>query len=197
MQPPTTASTYTTIPISGSDVISRSIQNLSTSLSLHRPWLDFLSPATLDAPSSLSAALTRLRQNSKYFATNYAILISSCAAASLIGSPLSLIAYAAVFFLWLVLYFYREDPMAAWGRHVDDRVVIVGLVLVSVVAIWIVGMVNVLLVGVAVGVLICAVHGVVRNSQGLFLDEDDAVSSGLIVPPAPLASSSNMKDFAN
>lgn len=201
MQSPSAAAaaTYTTIPISGSDVISRSIQNLSTSLSRHRPWPEFLSAAALDAPASLSAALTRLRQNAKYFTTNYAILVSVCAAASLIGSPVALILYAAVFGLWLVLYFYREDPMAAWGRHVDDRVVILGLVLVSFAVLWIVGKVNVLLIGVAVGVLICAVHAVVRNPQGLFLDEDDAVSSGLIgpPPPPPAVSSSRMKDFAN
>ncbi|KAG5566792.1 hypothetical protein RHGRI_002361 [Rhododendron griersonianum] len=54
--------------------MSQSIPNLSTSLSRHCPLPKFLSAATLDAPASLSAALTRLRQNAKYFATKYAVM---------------------------------------------------------------------------------------------------------------------------
>ncbi|PSS05985.1 PRA1 family protein, partial [Actinidia chinensis var. chinensis] len=190
----TAATTYTTIPISGGDVISRSIQNLSNFVSLQRPWSELIASGVFDAPKSLSDAGIRLRMNAKYFGINYAIVIAISAAAILIGTPIAWIVYAAVFALWLVLYFFREDPMVAWGRHVDDRIVIVGLILVSVIAVWLTGSVNTLWIGISVGVLISAVHGMFRNPQGLFLDENDAVSDGLIRSPSS-ASSSHTKDF--
>ncbi|GMP55773.1 hypothetical protein CsSME_00020497 [Camellia sinensis var. sinensis] len=70
--------------------------------------------------------------------------------------------------------------MVVWGYHVSDRTVIRGLVLVSATVIWFAGMVNYLLIGVAVGLLISAVNGALRNPDGLFLDEDGAISDGLI-----------------
>ncbi|KAK6149477.1 hypothetical protein DH2020_017002 [Rehmannia glutinosa] len=184
----TPAATYTTIPISGVDVISRSTQNLSASLSRCRPWPEFLATTSaFDFPPSLSAAYPRFRCNASYFSVNYAIIITACAAISLISSPIALIIVGFVFFLWLILHFFREDPLLIWGHHVSDWAVILGLVLVTIAALWITGPLNSLSIGVGVGLLISIAHGVLRNPEGLFLDENDAVSNGLIVskPAAP------------
>ncbi|KAI3456735.1 hypothetical protein Pfo_013398 [Paulownia fortunei] len=184
----TPAATYTTIPISGIDVISRSTQNLSACLSRCRPWPEFFATTSaLDFPPSLSAASLRFRRNASYFSVNYAIIITACAAVSLIGSPIALIIIGFVFFLWLILHFFREDPLLIWGHHISDWAVILGLGLVSIAALWITGPLNSLSIGIGVGLLISFVHGVLRNPEGLFLDENDAVSNGLIVsnPTAP------------
>ncbi|CAA0832499.1 PRA1 family protein G2 [Striga hermonthica] len=179
---PPSSATYTTIPISGVDVIFRSTQNLSASLSRCRPWPEFLSPiSAFDLPPSASAASLRFRRNAAYFSVNYAVIITACAAVSLLGSPISLILVGFVYFLWLILHFFREDPLLVWGHHVSDWAVILGLVLISVVAFWITGPLNSLSIGVGLGLLISVVHGVLRNPEGLFLDENDAVSNGLIV----------------
>ncbi|XP_075483310.1 PRA1 family protein G2-like [Primulina tabacum] len=172
---------YTTIPISGGAVISRSTQNLTVCLSRARPWPEFLATtAIIDLPPSFSAATHRLRRNSSYFSVNYAIIVTACAAASLIGAPIALIVIGFVFFLWLILHFFREDPLLIWGYHVNDLAVILGLVLVSIAALWIIGPLNNLSIGIGVGLLIFAIHGVLRNPEGLFLDENDAVSDGLV-----------------
>ncbi|KAL7593524.1 PRA1 family protein G2 [Lactuca sativa] len=185
MLSPTPATTYTTIPISGTDVIFRSFQNLSSFLSLHRPWSEFISGAdSFDRPASLTLTGTRLGVNSKYFGVNYGIIITICAAVSLIGDPTTLLVFASVFTLWLVLYFFREDPMVVWGHHVHDHLVTAALVLVTGVSIWIRGFVTSLLIGIAVGILFSVVHGVFRNPQGIYLDEQDAASDGLISPPS-------------
>ncbi|XP_028117413.1 PRA1 family protein G2-like [Camellia sinensis] len=86
-------------PISGDDVISRSIQNVSDTVSRHRPWSEFIAAGVFDSPESLSAAGLRLQKHSTYFSINYAILISICAAFSILLTPISLISYAAVFAL--------------------------------------------------------------------------------------------------
>ncbi|KAM3396461.1 PRA1 family protein G2 [Capsicum galapagoense] len=175
------ATTYTTIPISGSDVINRSIQNLYTFLSKTRPWPEFLAGANaVDIPTSLSDAGIRIRRNLNYFSVNYAIIISAFAAGSLIGSPVLLIFTCLIFASWLILFFFREDPMVVFGHQVSDLIVIVGLLTVSAITIWFTGILNNLMVGIGIGVLVSVIHGSLRNPEGLFVDEDDAATAGLI-----------------
>lgn len=70
--------------------------------------------------------------------------------------------------------------MVVMGYHVNDWAVIAGLILASVVTLWVTGVLSNLLIGIAVGVLVSAIHGLLRNPEGLFLDENDAASNGLI-----------------
>uniref|UniRef100_A0A7N0RCB8 PRA1 family protein n=1 Tax=Kalanchoe fedtschenkoi TaxID=63787 RepID=A0A7N0RCB8_KALFE len=174
------AATYTTIPISTGDVVSRSFRSFTSSISRHRPWLEFIDFGAFDIPESISAALDRVKKNARYFFVNYAIAISICAALSLIGSPFSLIVVAVVCRLWSLLYFFREDPLLVFGRVVGDRLVLTGLIVVTVIVVWWLGVVSNLLWGTAIGIDASIVHGVFRNPQGLFLDEDEAFSDGLI-----------------
>ncbi|XP_076957734.1 PRA1 family protein G2-like [Bidens hawaiensis] len=185
--PPATTTTYTTIPISGTDVIFRSFQNLSSFLSLLRPWPEFI--ASFDRPDSLHHAATRLRLNSKYFSVNYALIVTACSAVSLIGDPRALLIFGSVLMLWLALYFFREDPMVVWGYHVHDHLVTVVLVLITGIAVWNLGFVGNLAIGMVAGVLVAGVHGVFRNPRGIYLDEVDAESEGLISPTSVSPSS--------
>lgn len=70
--------------------------------------------------------------------------------------------------------------MVVLGHQISDLAVISGLVIVSAIAAWFTGILNTLLIGVAVGFLVTVIHGLLRNPEGLFVDEDDAVSTGLI-----------------
>lgn len=181
-QSQTATATYTSIPVTipATDVISRSIQNLLGAIYRRRPWPEFGS--SLDRPDSYSSALARIRFNASHFRVNYLLLIGVCGFLSLIGSPGLLFATAAVVGLWLLIYFFREDPLVLWGHHLSDWTVLVGLLLVSFAALWLsTGLANVLL-GLAVGLLLCGLHGLIRNPQGLFLDENQAASTGLIGP---------------
>ncbi|XP_068311079.1 PRA1 family protein G2-like [Pyrus communis] len=150
-----TATTYTSIPISvsGSDAITRSIKNLNDAVSRRRPWSEFAS--SISRLDSLSSALTRIQTNANHFRVNYLLLIASCGALSLIGSPRWLLVTAAVVGLWLVIYVCREDHLS-------------GLVKVTL--------------GLGVGLVLCGVHGLLRNTEGLFLNENEAASQGLIGP---------------
>ncbi|KAK9134101.1 hypothetical protein Scep_013629 [Stephania cephalantha] len=178
--PPTTTATYTTIPISGSDVISRSIYNISSFLSLRRPWTEVLASGVFDRPESLSAAAQRLRKNLAYFRLNYGIFLCACALLSLIGTPLYLILISAVFALWLIFYFFREDPLYLWGHSIRDRFVLAALICVTLVTFWFARVVESVVVGLGLGLVVLAFHGVFRNPEGLFMDEAEAASSGLI-----------------
>lgn len=72
--------------------------------------------------------------------------------------------------------------MFLFGNEISNQSVLWSLILSSLVAIWYTGAMNHLMVGLSVGVLVCILHGVLKNPDGLFLDENDAVSDGLIAP---------------
>ncbi|KAJ9187135.1 hypothetical protein P3X46_002627 [Hevea brasiliensis] len=177
---PAAPTIYTTIPISPADVISRSLHNLTAFVSRLRPWPELIASGTFNRPDSFASGLSRLRINLRYFRINYAIVVSVSGALSLTGSPYALILFALVFALWLLIYFFREDPLVFWGYQVSDRLVLVGLVLVSILAIWLSGGFWSLVLGIVIGILICGVHAVLKNADGLFLDEREAASRSLI-----------------
>ncbi|XVE80656.1 hypothetical protein DITRI_Ditri14bG0156400 [Diplodiscus trichospermus] len=175
-----TSATYTTIPISASDVFSRSLHNLSSTLSHHlRPWPQLLGSGSrsFSRPPSF---LSRASANILFFRANYSLVVVATSALSLIGSPLSLLLCCAVFALWLLLFFFREDPLVLWGHCVSDRFVLFSLAFLSVLTIWVCGVLQNLALGLGIGVLVCGVHALLRNSDGLFLDENDAASAGLV-----------------
>ncbi|KAF6135300.1 hypothetical protein GIB67_033336 [Kingdonia uniflora] len=176
----------TPIPISGNNnndgAISRSIQNLTAFISLRRPLSEFFDTKSFDRPESLSYVGDRLRKNTNYFLLNYIFLSLTCA--SLLASALSLLIVFTLLALWLILYFFREDPLILWGYHVGNQVVLVALIVLSVLAVWFTGFLQDFSIGLGIGIILAALHGTFRNPEGLFLDESEAASSGLIGPPA-------------
>ncbi|CAA7062606.1 unnamed protein product [Microthlaspi erraticum] len=176
-----TTMTYTSIPIPTGDVIHRSIHNLTSAISRHRPWSELVTSGAFCLPERLSALPLRLRTNFRYFSVNYAIVVGTCAAFSLITvSPVALVVVGTIIALWLLFHFFREDPLILWSFQVGNRTVLLFLFLVSVWAIWFTSSAASLAIGVGVGLLLCITHSVIRNSDGLFLEEDDAVTGGLI-----------------
>ncbi|VVB16187.1 unnamed protein product [Arabis nemorensis] len=176
-----TTTTYTSIPLPNGDVISRSIHNLTVATSSHRPWSELVFSGAFSLPEQFSSLLLRSRTNFRYFFVNYAIVVATFSGFALVTvSPVALIVVGAIIALWLLFHFFREDPLILWGFQVGNRTVVLFLVLASVWAIWFTSSAVNLAVGVVVGLLLCAIHSVLRNSDGLFLEEDDAVTGGLI-----------------
>ncbi|ESQ42815.1 hypothetical protein EUTSA_v10014771mg [Eutrema salsugineum] len=177
----TTTPTYTSIPIPTGDVISRSIHNLTSTISRHRPWPELVNSGAFCFPERFSSLPLRSKTNLRYFFVNYSLIVGTCAALSLIAAnPVALVVVGAITALWLIFHFFREDPIILWGFQVGDRTVVVCLVLASVWAIWFTSSAVSLAIGVGVGLLLCTIHSVLRNSDELFLEEDDAVTGGLI-----------------
>ncbi|KAI3939404.1 hypothetical protein MKW98_022272 [Papaver atlanticum] len=176
------ASVYTTIPISSSEMISRSFHNLSVFLSVRRrPWSEFIATDVFDKPESFDTALVRIKKNSEYFRLNYGLLVLACALASLITTPVSLLLVAGILGLWLLLYVFREDPVFMFGdQPVNDRLVLMGLVIISLLTIVFTEVFRTSMFGLGIGIIISAIHGAFRNPDGLFLNEDEAASTGFI-----------------
>lgn len=65
-------------------------------------------------------------------------------------------------------------------RMVDDRLVLVGLWIVTIIGLVLTKVWLNVLVSLLIGVILVMVHAVFRNTEDLFLDEDEAASGGLV-----------------
>ncbi|XP_010480106.1 PREDICTED: PRA1 family protein G1-like [Camelina sativa] len=162
--------------LSAVDVISMSMHNLIASVSSYRPWWsEFLALGYIDRPVSFSSAVSRVKLNLRHFSVNYFLLTAASVTLFLIGDPTSLLTVASFAIMWLLLYFYRDHPLVLCGRHINDRVIALGLILGSLSALWFANCLQSLVLGIAASFLLCLVHAVVRNSDDLFVQEKDVV----------------------
>lgn len=119
------------VPITGEetslstvDVISMSMHNLIAFVSSYRPWWsEFLALGSIDRPTSFSSAASRVKLNLSHFAVNYFLLTAASVTLFLIGDPTSLLTVASFVVMWLLLYFYRDNPLVLCGQHINDRAV--------------------------------------------------------------------------
>ncbi|XP_057778388.1 uncharacterized protein LOC130997146 [Salvia miltiorrhiza] len=77
-------------------------------------------------------------------------------------------------------WFCCEDPVVILGRIVDDRVVLLSLGLVTVMALVFTHVGLNVLVALIVALVACGGHAAVRGTKDLFLDESDAAEGGLL-----------------
>ncbi|KAL9248025.1 hypothetical protein vseg_021391 [Gypsophila vaccaria] len=145
-----------------------------------RPWREFLSPHTLSVPTTYGGATARIRRNINYFRYNYALTTLVIVFTSLIFSPLSMITFLLVFALWVPLFFSRDAPLVVLGRPLDDRVVLVFLFFVTVLALVATGVGANVLIALSVAVGVVFLHAAFRGVDDLFLDDvgDDGDGDG-------------------
>ncbi|KFK29796.1 hypothetical protein AALP_AA7G180700 [Arabis alpina] len=160
--------------------LSRLSSSLRESLSQRRPWLELIDRTSFAKPDSLTDSISRIRKNLAYFKVNYSAIVSLVLAFSLLSHPFSLLVLFSLLCAWMFLYLFRstDQPLVLFGRSFSDREVLLGLVLSSVLVVFMTSVGSLLTSGLMIGFGIVCLHGAFRVPDDLFLDEQEGTSNG-------------------
>ncbi|KAJ7979939.1 PRA1 family protein [Quillaja saponaria] len=143
-------------------------------IATRRPWSQLLGLSALSLPSSLSDATTRITQNVTHFFFNYTLIILIIIFLSLIYQPFSMIVFLIVFVGWYFLYFSRDDPLTLFNFVIEDRIVVAGLGIFTIVSlVWMHVWVN-LVVSLAIGAVLVSLHAALRGTEDLVMDDQES-----------------------
>ncbi|KAJ6348229.1 hypothetical protein OIU76_004659 [Salix suchowensis] len=184
---------YGTIPSSSSpgtstklEYISRAKERVKAGLGTRQPWKVMFNFRSFNFPGNISEAVTRARTNIAYFTMNYALVVLIILFLSLLWHPISLIVFIVMAIAWVFLYFLRDEPLVVIGRTIDDRVVLLVLGVLTIVFLLLTHVTLNVLLSLLIGVILILIHGVMRKTDDLLLDEE---TTGLL-STAPAAGAS-------
>ncbi|XAR67640.1 hypothetical protein NMG60_11002484 [Bertholletia excelsa] len=169
---------YGTIPTSASpagpnlEYISRAKERLKEGLGTRRPWKEMFNLHSIGIPANLNDAIGRIRTNLAYFRVNYAMAVLLVLFLSLLWHPISLIVFVVMMAAWIFLYFLRDEPLVILNRTIDDRVVLIGLSVLTIVLLLLTNATANILISLLVGTVLVLIHGALRKTDDLFQDEE-------------------------
>ncbi|XP_010522500.1 PREDICTED: PRA1 family protein D-like [Tarenaya hassleriana] len=153
-----------------SHIISGFKETVQSITGAARPWRDFLDLSAFSLPSSVADATTRVSQNLTHFRINYSIILFFLLAVTLITRPIAILAFISVGFAWFFLYFAREEPLTIFGFSIDDGIVAVLLISLTIAALVTTGVWLQALSTVGFGVLLVILHAALRGTEDLVDD---------------------------
>lgn len=187
----TTESTgYTTLGHSSSttsarDFLSRAKEHGLSVIARLRPWREFLDVSALSLPYSFGESTFRIKKNVSHFSINYTLILLLILFFSLLWHPISMIVFLIVFVAWLFLYFFRDEPLVVFDRAVGDRVVLVVLSLITIVALILSGVWLNVLVSIGIAVALVVLHAAFRFTEDGFDDMESPYGGLLSVVDSP------------
>ncbi|KAL5568855.1 hypothetical protein UlMin_025430 [Ulmus minor] len=162
--------------------LSRFSSSVRHGFSQRRPWSELVDRSSMTRPESLSDAYSRIRKNFSYFRVNYVTLLALILAFSLLSHPFSLLVLLSILAAWTFLYLFRpsDQPLVILGRTFSDTETLVGLVVLTVIVVFVSSVGSLLISALMVGFAIVCAHGAFRVPEDLFLDDQEPANAGFL-----------------
>ncbi|XP_050262453.1 PRA1 family protein F2 [Quercus robur] len=177
--------TYGTIPAatpsssSNLQFVSLANERINSGLGMPRPWKEMIKLQDLSFPTSVSQLIQRIKINVAVFRMNYAIIILFILFLSLLWHPVSMIVFIVMMVAWLFLYFLRDEPLVVMGYDIDDRMVMLALLPITVLSLFLTNAKKNIIVALAIGLVVVLVHGALKETDDLVIvDGDEGIVSG-------------------
>lgn len=160
--------------------VSETKERIHAGLGVTRPWKEMIRPSHFKLTSSFFDTLQRINTNAKHFRANYVIIILFILFLSLLGNPTSLIILIAMMIGWLYLYFLRVTPLVIFGYQIDERLVVISLLLITIGLLVLTDVTHNVIVGMCVALGVVLIHAILRETEDLFtLDEEVRIVRGV------------------
>nr|XP_043629004.1 PRA1 family protein D-like [Erigeron canadensis] len=153
-----------------------------------RPWLsDFLTNFTL--PLSISSLSNRFTSNIYTYRGNYAIITIIIFILTLIFRPFTAVMFLFIISSWVYLLIARDEPLVLFDFEIGDRLVLIGLSVVTIVAVAVSGVWWKLFVSGLISGLVVSLHAILKTTDddgdspyGALLSSVDEDGPGSYVP---------------
>ncbi|CAM0876146.1 unnamed protein product [Alopecurus aequalis] len=153
-------------------------------IAARRPWGEVFRSPAFSKPPNVGEAVARMRRNTAYFRSNYALTVLAVVAASLFWHPGTLFALVALCAAWFFLYFARPNepgqPLRILGTEFDDGTVLAALSGLTLIALLFTDVGWNVVGSVMIGVALVGAHAALRSTDDLFLTEQEAAGNGFI-----------------
>ena len=138
----------------------------TTIWSSSRPWSEFANTTQMSKPEFIDL-MPRIRENFQYYAFNYLVILLILSALTILSSPLSFLGGLFIFVAYMYLFVFNPEPLNLGGWIVvDNNVKAVGIMVFSLVVLWLTGAGATFTGLVVVVAAIATVHAAFRRPQG-------------------------------
>ncbi|KAJ0251672.1 PRA1 family protein C [Hirschfeldia incana] len=170
--------TYGTIPSQANaspnqSMLGRAKGLISLGLSSRRPWLEFVQWSSLSLPTSFSVATERIKTNVTVFRTNYLVIFVVAIFITMLWQPVHLSVFVILIIAWIYVYSRDNEPLVIFGSVIDDSALVLSLLVLTLCIVLLTNVTGGILLGVLAGLPVVLVHGMCRNTESLFVLEDD------------------------
>ncbi|KAJ7969475.1 PRA1 family protein [Quillaja saponaria] len=185
----TTYGTIPSEPTATSNLLfaSQAKEWIQTGLATRRPWKEMI--YHFQFPTSFLDTIQRIKINAELFRMNYTVIMLFTLFLSLLWHPISLIVFIVMMAAWLFLYFLRDEPLVVFGYMIDERVVMLTLLLVTIGLLFLTEVTDNVIAGLSIGLVVVLAHAVLRDTQDLFSVDQEA--GGVVKVPLKHAASSS------
>lgn len=129
-----------------------------------RPWIDdFFSFSSFSLPLSISELTLRFNKNIYTFRGNYAIVSLLIFILTLILRPITAILFILIIVAWIYFFLARDEPLVVFDFEIGDRLVLIVLSVITVVAVAVASVWWNLFVSVLISVLVVSLHAILMT----------------------------------